>query len=110
MNITFDWMLHASMVYQILNDSSYLRNQGVQFRLDNYVIYKTGGWTYSPDKIASFKDATKVLCDEAASSTPHFQAICLLQGVSYYSILDKGRELLNVLFPRCYKQAVKSNK
>jgi hypothetical protein len=91
---SFDWKLHAPMVFKILMDLEYLKKRGIHFQLHESVILRQGGWGYSPSEISSFEDAISVLRDNGCASTPHFEAICLLEGVSYYKILNKGRALL----------------
>lgn len=93
-----DWMMHAPMVYEVLSDLRYLRQRGISLSFDGQVIRRSGGWGYSPSEIASFEDALTVLRDNGAACTPHFSAICLLEGVSYFSVLDDGRALLRRLF------------
>jgi hypothetical protein len=94
--MSLDWRLHAPMVFKILMDLEYLKNRGVSFHLRKVdsVILRRGGYGYSPNEIRSFEDALSVLRDNGAACTPHFDAICLLEGVMYYRILDKGRALL----------------
>jgi hypothetical protein len=52
---------------------------------------------YAPSRIGNFLEAQSVLRENGAAGTPHFDAICLLEGVSWHSILDKGRNLLSRL-------------
>ena len=94
-NITFDWMLHAPMVFAILQDLEYFKHRGVSFELKGSVIRKHGGCPYSPSEITSFRDAETVLRDEGAACTPHFDAVCLFEGVSFHAILGRGRDLIN---------------
>jgi len=91
-----DWALHAGTVCDILRDLDYLVGRGVAFYLEGFTIHRKGGWPYSPSEINSFDDALSVLRDNGAACTAHFDAICLLQGVSYHGLasMDRGRELL----------------
>lgn len=97
LNTNFDWKLHAPMVFKILTDLDSLKVHGISFELRDSVIFRKGGYRYSPWEIRSFDDALSVLRDNAYACSPHFDAICLLKGVSYYHILDKGRALLKRL-------------
>ena len=95
-----DWQLHAPMVYKILTDSKYLERKGISFHLNDktFTIHRIGGWSYSPCRIRSFEAALSVLRDNGGACSPHFSAICLLEGVSYHKILDSGRNLLKRIY------------
>ena len=98
-----DWRLHAPMVFKVLTDSKYLKTRGVNFTMDEFrTIHQHGGWPYSPTKIRGFDEALSVLRDIGCTGS-HFEAICILQGVSYHRLLVKGRELLARLFGGRYE-------
>lgn len=92
--LSFDWKLNAPLVLKILENLEYLKKRGIKFVLVDGVIHKYGGCRYSPSIIDSYNKALDVLRDESCAGTPHFEAVCLLDGVSYYEILTKGMELL----------------
>jgi hypothetical protein len=94
-----DWRLHAPMVFKILTDCEYLTKvQNIRFSLDGFTILRSGGWQYAPSEVLSFDDALDVLRSNGCAFT-HFEAICILKGESFQSILVEGRELLARLFP-----------
>lgn len=96
-SVSFDFRLHSPMVFQILSDLKYLKDRGVTFQLIDGKIYRNGGWDYSPSIIRTYHQAQDVLRDNGCAGTPHFEAICLLEGVSWHKLLDKGRSLLKKL-------------
>ena len=92
-----DWQLHVPIIFKILTDLEYFKIGGIHFVLEGNIIHRHGGWTYSPSEIICFRDAAIVFHDNACTGTPHFEALCLLEGVSYHKYLDRGRALLSRL-------------
>lgn len=95
-----DWRLHAPMVFKILMDCEYLTKvRGMSFTMDGSgTIHKRGGWQYSPSEIRGFDDAQSVFRDNGCAFS-HYDAICILKGESFQSLLVEGRKLLARLFP-----------
>lgn len=95
-----DWRLHAPMIFKIITDCEYLtKHRGATFTMDSYgTIHRRGGWPYSPSEIRSFDAALDVLRANGCAFV-HFDAICILKGESFQSILVEGRKLLARLFP-----------
>ena len=91
--LSFDWKLNVPIVLKILQDSETLKKSGVKFVLMDGVIKRTGGRNFTCLDINSYEKALDLLRDYH-SGTPHFEAVCLLAGVSYYKILTRGQELL----------------
>jgi hypothetical protein len=91
--LSFDWKLNAPLVLKVLKDSKILQKDGVKFVLVDGVIKRTGGRNFTCPDINSYEKALDLLRDYH-SGTPHFEAVCLLEGVSYHKILTRGQELL----------------
>lgn len=96
---SFDWRLHASIVFKVLTNLEYLRERGVLFELRGSTIkvVRGGGIGTCPTEINDFDDALAVLHWHGCATTQHFDAIILLKGASYYKLLNRGQKLLNVL-------------